>query len=168
MAFDTIKAAELSREAQEICNQILKFKQNCEELWKNNSEAIGDAAESYACIKYAIEAVSEATKEPNKYQQYLQYTGMVEKMQEEMTKSFTTPSKFRCTLASRTTVSMVDKEAGMDWLRENGYETLIQPTVNASSLGAMAKELMETENKQLPDNLFNTNVGVYVSLTKVK
>lgn len=45
------------------------------------------------------------------------------------------------------------------------YGSLIQPTVNSSSLSALAKELMES-GKDMPDDLFNVHTKDGVSITK--
>lgn len=74
----------------------------------------------------------------------------------------------RCTVSYRFSCSMLDKEQGMLWLRENGHGGLIQPTVNAQTLGAFAKNLIEVEGKDLPDDIFKTGTSPYTSITKVK
>ena len=74
----------------------------------------------------------------------------------------------RVTVSYRFSCSMLDKEQGMEWLKANGHGGLIQPTVNAQTLGAFAKNLIETEGKELPENLFKTGQSPYTSITKVK
>lgn len=73
----------------------------------------------------------------------------------------------RVTVSYRFSCSMLDKEKGMNWLRENGHGGLIQPTVNAQTLGAFAKNLIETEGKELPVEIFKTGTAPYTSITKV-
>lgn len=74
----------------------------------------------------------------------------------------------RCTVSYRFSCSMLDKEAGMLWLTNNGHGGLIQPTVNSSSLGAFAKDMIETQGKDLPDDIFKTGQSAYTSITRVK
>jgi hypothetical protein len=62
---------------------------------------------------------------------------------------------------------MPDKGAGFDWLRANEHGGVIQETVNAQTLGALAKELNE-EGKELPTPTFTTNIMTYTSITKAK
>ena len=45
---------------------------------------------------------------------------------------------------------MKDKPVGFQWLREQGHGGLITETVNASTLAAFAKNMMDTEGKELP------------------
>jgi hypothetical protein len=62
---------------------------------------------------------------------------------------------------------MPDKAAGFEWLRGNNHGGVIQETVNAQTLGALAKEL-NAEGTELPAPTFTTNIMTYTSITKVK
>ena len=73
----------------------------------------------------------------------------------------------RVTLGTRWSASMTDKQAGLHWLRQNGNGGVIQETVNAQTLGALAKEL-NNEGIELPAPTFTTNIMTYTSITKVK
>lgn len=74
----------------------------------------------------------------------------------------------RTTVSYRFSCSMLDKEQGMDWLKSNGHGGLIQPTINSSTLAAFAKNMIEVEGKDLPDDIFKTSTNPYTSITKVK
>ena len=54
------------------------------------------------------------------------------------------------------------------WLRDNGYGDIIQETVNASTLSAFAKTLLETENKELPEEFFRVHAESQATLTRGK
>ena len=82
-------------------------------------------------------------------------------------KNITIEGVGRVTLGRRWSASMPDKEAGFEWLRGNGHGGVIQETVNAQTLGALAKEMNE-EGEELPQPTFTTNVMTYTSITKVK
>jgi len=69
-------------------------------------------------------------------------------------------------IGTRENVSMVDKEAGMAWLAENGYGDLVTETVNASTLTAFAKDLLKTENLALPEDKFKHSSYRYTSIRK--
>jgi hypothetical protein len=73
----------------------------------------------------------------------------------------------RVSLGTRWSASMPDKQAGFDWLRGNGHGGVIQETVNAQTLGALAKEL-NNDGTELPAPTFTTNIMTYTSITKVK
>jgi hypothetical protein len=70
--------------------------------------------------------------------------------------SVSVSNKYSCTI--------LDKELGYNWLRSNGHEGLITETVNASTLSAFAKELIEVDGKELPPELFKTGVNPYTSI----
>lgn len=60
-----------------------------------------------------------------------------------------------------------DKEKAYQWLRDNGLDALITETVNASTLSATAKAMIE-DGKELDAGLFNVAVMPNTSVTKVK
>jgi len=68
----------------------------------------------------------------------------------------------------RVSVSIVEgqKELAYDWLRANGGEALIQPTVNSSKLASFAKEVAKEKGMDLPLDKFKTSSMVYTSITK--
>lgn len=74
----------------------------------------------------------------------------------------------RVTVSRRFSASMLDKETGLQWLRDNGHEGLIQPTVNSSTLAAFAKDMQENQGKDLPVEIFKVGTIPYTSITKVK
>jgi hypothetical protein len=73
----------------------------------------------------------------------------------------------RVSLGTRWSASMPDKQAGFEWLRANEHGGVIQETVNAQTLGALAKELNQ-EGTELPAPTFTTNIMTYTSITKAK
>lgn len=60
------------------------------------------------------------------------------------------------------------KEDAYDWLRDNELGSLITDTVNASTLSAAGKSLLEEQGKELPDSLFNIALLPGASVTKTK
>jgi len=76
--------------------------------------------------------------------------------------------KYRFGKNQRMSCSMPDKVGGMDWLRTNGGEGLIQETVNSSSLSAFAKDYVTQHGKDLPDDYFRVSTLIYTSITKAK
>lgn len=72
----------------------------------------------------------------------------------------------RVSLSNRWSCSMLDKQVGMNWLRGNGAEGLIQETVNAMTLAAYAKSLSEEQGMDLPQDIFKTSIMTYTSITK--
>jgi hypothetical protein len=78
--------------------------------------------------------------------------------------------KKRITVSSRFTASIKPdmKEEAYEWLRNNGLEDLITNTVNASTLSAAAKNMMEEKNKELPADKFNLAIIPTTSVTAIK
>lgn len=74
--------------------------------------------------------------------------------------------RYRFGKNQRLSASMLDKDAGMAWLRENGGGDLIQPTVNSSALSSFAKEFVATQGKDLPDDVFKVGTLTVTSVTK--
>ena len=72
---------------------------------------------------------------------------------------------FRVGTSVRTLASIKDREAAYKWLIDNGHGDIIQETVNASTLSALAKELGEN-NIDLPETLFNVARVNNSSVTK--
>lgn len=73
---------------------------------------------------------------------------------------------YRFGKSQRVSVSMLDKDAGMDWLKANGGEGLIKPTVNAAQLSSFAKEFLKNRGMDLPLETFKTSSMTYTSITK--
>jgi len=71
----------------------------------------------------------------------------------------------RVTIGTRISASMVEKDAAMQWLRDHELGSLIQETVNANTLGAQARTMIEAGD-ELPSDLFKTSVKPYTSITK--
>ena len=72
----------------------------------------------------------------------------------------------RVSVGHKWSCSIIDKQVGFQWVRENGHSGLIIETINSSTLAAFAKNLSETENKSLPPDKFVTSINPYTSITK--
>ena len=53
--------------------------------------------------------------------------------------------------------SVQNKDAAFDWLRSNGGESLIQPTVNASTLKSFLKSKLEEDGVEPPEDAIKLN-----------
>lgn len=75
---------------------------------------------------------------------------------------------FRVGIAIRTVASIVPgkKAEAFVWLANNNAQDLIQPTVNASTLSAFAKQRGE-KNEDLPADIFNVVLMSNTSVTKI-
>jgi hypothetical protein len=79
-------------------------------------------------------------------------------------KTITLPDIGRVTVNVRWSASMLNKERGMEWLRETGNDGLIITTVNAQTLSSFAKE-MALEGMPLPEELFKVGTAQHISIT---
>jgi hypothetical protein len=113
-----------------------------------------------ALIKESREALSEIEEK-------LSRNHVPDVMRAHNIKSTTIEGVGRVSLGTRWSASMPDKAAGFEWLRSHNHGGVIQETVNAQTLGALAKELNE-EGVELPQPTFTTNIMTYTSITKVK
>jgi len=88
------------------------------------------------------------------------------KFQEEGITSITVDgTRFTVSQSSKTTIVGGEKEAAYKWLRENGLEDLITNTVNASTLSATARSLLE-DGVEMPEDIFKMYIFNNTSMTK--
>lgn len=83
--------------------------------------------------------------------------------------SFTTQDGYRVTVsvAYRASIKGDMKMEAYQWLRDNGLSDIITETVNAGTLGAAGKAMVEEKGILLPEELFNAAFVPGTSLTKV-
>lgn len=60
-------------------------------------------------------------------------------------------------LRQMTTASMLEKEAALAWLRDNGHGDLIQETVNAGTLASFIRNMILEQGVEPPEELFKVN-----------
>lgn len=65
-----------------------------------------------------------------------------------------------------TSASMIDKEGGITWLREQGHGDLIQETVNAGTLASFFRNMMLEQGIDPPEEFFKINS--YRTMTSAK
>lgn len=86
-------------------------------------------------------------------------------MAEQEIRSITIEDIGRVQLASDMYVSIIDKEAGYEWLRENGLDGLIQPYIQPSTLKAAVKEAV-AKGVEFPEALFKIDPFIRASIVK--
>jgi hypothetical protein len=65
----------------------------------------------------------------------------------------------------RASLKMDKKHEAMEWLRQNGMESIVSETVNSSTLSGVARSMMEEGNELNPD-LFNVAIIPTTSVIK--
>jgi hypothetical protein len=111
--------------------------------------------------------IKESREALNQLEEKLSREQIPEVMRDHQIRTITVEGVGRVSLGTRWSASMPDKQAGFEWLRANEHGGVIQETVNAQTLGALAKEL-NGEGLELPAPTFTTNIMTYTSITKVK
>lgn len=113
-----------------------------------------------AKIKQAREAISEL-------EDTMSRNNVPEIMRDAGVKTVTVIGVGRVTISHRFSCSMLDKDAGIKWLKDNGHSGLVQETVNSATLGSFAKNMIQEQGKELPIDVFKTSVNAFTSITKV-
>lgn len=91
-----------------------------------------------------------------------------EMMDESKTKTISLTSVGRrFTVSTKLSASMIDKDKGVEWLRTNGGDALPTVTVNAQTLSSFVKARIETEGKDVPEDIFKVSYVRNISATKI-
>jgi len=134
-------------------------------------DAIDLAAEFHTAMRRLTNDASGggAVEQVKRRIAYIKEVTLPERMDEEKVKTFNT-DRFRVTRTTGVFASILpdQKDAAYEWLEKNELGDLIIPTVNASTLSATAKAMLE-EGKELPEDIFRTHFknGVSVTMKKV-
>jgi hypothetical protein len=133
---------------------------------------LGDAVDMVADIKEVVgllygDGSTVVTNNLNMRIKTARENSLPERLERDRLKNFSTDG-WRIARTSRVNASILPehKDDAYEWLRSNDYGDLIKPTVNASSLAAVGKELLES-GKELPDDYFRVHVQPNVSFTRV-
>jgi hypothetical protein len=121
----------------------------------------------YDKLRQATALIKESREALEKIEIRLSREQIPDVMRASNIRSTTIEGVGRVSLGTRWSASIADKQEGFQWLRDNLHGGVIQETVNAQTLGALAKELNE-EGTELPAPTFVTNIMTYTSITKVK
>jgi hypothetical protein len=152
-----------------ICNLLTNITSTVREE-TNEAVASEDHIEvirHYDQLRQVTALIKESREALEQIEMKLSRESVPEIMRAHHVKTITVEGVGRVSLGTRWSASMPDKGAGFDWLRANEHGGVIQETVNAQTLGALAKELNE-EGKELPTPTFTTNIMTYTSITKAK
>lgn len=126
-------------------------------------------AEYYRTVRDIHDMIDELKKQAYHVMNNYAMKVMPMVFENEGVSTITLSSGYRVTISQRLNASIIadKKPDAYVWLMENDLGDLITESVNASSLSATARSLIE-EGRQLPDDLFKTVVLPQVSLTRTK
>lgn len=122
----------------------------------------------YDDLRKATEQIKEARKALDEIEEHMSREDVPDILRENKIKTITVEGVGRVTISHRWSASMLDKEAGIMWLKANDMGGIVQETVNAQTLAAHAKALMETKGTELPPDVFKVGQMAFTSITKVK
>lgn len=75
---------------------------------------------------------------------------------------------YRFTISHRWSCTLLEKDVGIDWLKSHGHEALVFETVNAQTLAAWAKKMVDEEGKEPDPAVFKTGTMAFTSVTKAR
>jgi hypothetical protein len=125
------------------------------------------AVAHFAEARAAVKALSAEVTELQKHVDSLSYQALPTMFAnaKPAVKSINVDGVGRVTVNDHWSASILNREAGFDWLRKTGNEGLIIETVNAQTLGAFAKEEVKAK-RPLPDDIFKVTARPYISIEK--
>ena len=129
-----------------------------------------DLVSLYKTLYTGNEDIKTFTKELNKMQEHMRYSVLPEAMEDADESSITFKElqvRIACVPWVRASIQKDMSVEAHNWLEKNDLGALIKPTVNASTLSALAKDKIQN-GKDLPNDLFKVSEGDYVSMTKIK
>lgn len=118
-------------------------------------------------VQSAKESAEDVVKALNKKFDFLRITKIPQVMEDEGIQRLSVEGVGRVALTADMHVSVREgqKESFYEWLRDNGREDLIQPTVNSSTLKATVKNMVKN-GEEFPDELLNVSPFTRASITK--
>lgn len=157
-----------SDELHHICGLMTGIAERIREE-TNTTVSSGDhvkVIKHYNILRLVNASIKEAREALGKIEERMSREQVPDVMRAANIRSTTIEGVGRVSLGTRWSASMPDKQQGFDWLRKTGNGGVIQETVNAQTLGALAKEL-NAQGIELPAPTFTVGVMTYTSITKV-
>lgn len=164
--YDTI-LANLNKAVQHLKFALADYEVHKDEIKKSK---MSDLLRAYAEMALAHDDVESARKAMNVEIEHLGKAVLPERFTEEKQGSTvveTSRGKYRMTVGYRTSATMLDKEKGLQWLKDNGHGGIVVEQVNPQTLSSFSKEYLETEGRDLPTEIFKVGNAPYTSKTRV-
>lgn len=125
-------------------------------------------ARAFVVFHRVMEKLDHDLKPLSKLFEQCKYQTIPETFEQEGVPSVALAEGYRVGTAIQTRASIRKgmKDEAYQWLRENGLGDLITATVNASTLSSAARTMLEDDNIEMPDRLFNVARMTTTSVTK--
>jgi hypothetical protein len=119
----------------------------------------------YAYLRNLYDALKACVSALDEHVDSLSYQILPMMMGNQNVQTITLPDVGRVSINVRWSAKMLNKDKGMEWMRQTGNDGLIIETVNSSTLTSFAQA--ETlAGRPLPEDLFKVGTYQYVSLTR--
>lgn len=120
----------------------------------------------YSHLRNATDSIKNSREALREIEEKLSRETIPEAFQNEGVTSVNVEGVGRVVVSYRYSCSMLKKQEAMQHLRDIGQEGLIQETVNSSTLSAFARNYLEEEGMELPDDLFRVSSSPYTSIRR--
>lgn len=170
MALDQKMAQKIIKVGNDIAAKTLLCVEELSKMTKGKC-GLEDMVDLLVTARLLNDTIEGARKEITKQlTNRLEMELIPEKMDDQGITTFTSKSGFRIVVGERFSISIIPemRAKAYDWLRANNLGDLITETVNAQTLSAQGRKLIQEENKDLPADLFKTNTVPSLSVTAVK
>lgn len=149
-----------------LADEIARMVRQTDTIVKGGSAA--RLASHYVRVKTYKDQLDEISKALSIERDRLAYELIPRAFSDEGTTTLTLKEGYRVTLVPfvRASIKEGQREEAYGWLRQMGHAELITNTINSSTLSAFVKNLL-SENQDVPEGVFNVNVGQNTSVTKV-
>lgn len=154
-------------ESEKLRERLDAFIQDVERLTEAALERndIPAAVVHYAQVRDAVANIRAPMTRLGEHEDLLSYEILPTMFDNQHVKSLRVENIGNVSVVDRWSASMINKARGLIWLRETGNEGLIIETVNASTLGAFAKDRVR-EGDPLPGDIFTVKATPHVSIRK--
>lgn len=119
----------------------------------------------FAELRDLVDLVEEKVEALKAHVRSLSYEILPTMMGNQNVKTIKLDDIGRVTVNVRWSATMLDRDKGMQWLRETGNGGLIIETVNAGTLTTFAK-IEALAKRPLPSDLFKVGTAEHISITK--
>lgn len=119
--------------------------------------------------KNTYEDIDEKSKKLYHFSDMLNKFLLPERMKEQNTDGFRVPEIARSfSIVEKTSASFVDKEKGLEWLREIGQGDMVQETVNAGTLASFCRNMLLEQGLEPPADVVKVSTYSTTSMTKYR
>lgn len=133
----------------------------------NKAEPLSAVAEFYFKVVAVHEVADKVVKRAYHLKERYNKGVIPQRMTDDNVDGLRVPSIARSfSVVKKTSASFIDKEKGLQWLRETGQGDMIQETVNAGTLSTFCRNMLLEEGIEPPADLVKMNTYDTTSMVK--